>query len=143
MKVFFHLAANTCVALLLFITGIITQPLAVISFILYALLPYLDIVFLFFYLLITEKKKEPKDLISALKKEDFLASGRTYVFHSPEFTLGIMLLTIYYPVLVLLLISLVLHLVLDILEYYHKNKSLFFLRRWSLVWHLAQFMRKP
>ena len=86
------------------------------------------LVFIFKY-----KKLTPKAWNEIRKKLTRKMQAELYIFHSPEFNVILLILSYFYPVLLVILISNIVHLSIDALDYFRYHHNLLCLKKWSII----------
>jgi hypothetical protein len=127
-----HLIANTAVAIP------VQQAFGwswgvVLIFILVGVLIDIDHPLLF---TVKYKTLSPKKWIKIGKKLEKKMEANLYILHSPEFNVGLFVLSLFHPAFLVIFVSNMVHIYLDVLVHYRHHRNFLWMKRWSLLYHL-------
>jgi hypothetical protein len=125
-----HIISNILVGAVLYYTGLVTSMTSLLIFISFTVLIDIDHVFYFLY---KHRSFSFKKMIRVLKDYHYKIRPNTYVFHSIEFNSIIIVLSFFNSIFLLLLLSNVIHITLDVIEYYNYHGNLKCIRNWSII----------
>ena len=130
MKPHVHLATNIVASAPLYYAGFLANIQYLILFILASVLIDLDHLLFFTFKHKTLNPKKWWDIGVAYHKKN---QPNFYIFHSPEFTILLGVLSFYYYFFLVILISNLIHLTLDIIYHYQHQKSFQVIKTWSIL----------
>lgn len=130
MNLLIHLISNIFVGIVLYLTGIVNSIALILIFISFTVIIDIDHIL---YFLVKCKSFSVKKMIRVLKDYHEKIRPNLYVFHSLEFNLIVMLLSFFNGIFLLLLLSNVIHISLDVIEYYNHHRNLKCIKNWSII----------
>lgn len=130
MKPHIHLATNLAVSVPLYYAGFFQNVQYAIIFILSSVLIDIDHLFFFAFKHKTINPKKWWDIGIAYYQKN---QANFYIFHAPEVNILLAILSFYHHIFLIILTSNVIHLTLDVINHYQKQKSFEVLKTWSII----------
>ena len=139
MKPHIHLATNIALSAPLYYMGFFLHIQYLILFILSSLLIDSDHLLLFTF---KHKTLNPKKWWEIGMIYHNKSQTNFYIFHSPEFNILLIILSFYHYFFLVILLSNLIHLTLDVINHYKKQKSFRVFKEWSIINALIQLSKK-
>jgi hypothetical protein len=112
----------------------------IIIFILWSILIDIDHIFLFIFKYKTLNLKKIWKISKKLREK---MQAELYLFHSPEFNIILLILSVFNKLALIIFISNLIHISLDTMEHYKAHRNFKWFKKWSIIYSIIKTEEKP